>query len=849
MAAGIRIAPYQPAGVSPQPVPGGGYQNINAGAGDFGQGAGAGLEKLGAQGRQMSRELRDMLLEEAARDNEAAAYDVERQFRGEVTRLMADPANGFLAQRGRDAIDRFKGTFDELEKLRAKYTALGRNEDQKRMIDRIVGAHFDSTLQTMNDHTRTQRQAWQTATFTARADDALRDGAAATDDKQFLIALTVGEQAVMQANAHLGDEVAKAQARKYRGAMFKAQLEGRLPTDPDGAAAWYAKHRAQFDPLDTDRLDALVKASVENRAALRFGQSLRDGGSAGGVYTVPSQFAPDVDAAAAKHGVPKALLASTIWNESRWNPNARNRNDQGPGVDSVGLGQWGEQWARARGFDPKDPKASIEHTAQAMKQYADKYGGNWLLARLAYGWGPGNVDKWLAAGGDPEKIPDGAKVWLPRTAFGIADDREARAAFPRIADKLKPGQPGMEDQPVARTTAGPPPEPRRADYLARVDALGIADPQERQKYVGVAEAEFGRAHALWKERMDKALDDAVAWVGANPGQALEAMPAAMWLALDPKQQASIRDLSKKVAKGTDTDDDEAYYALHRMATSDNANERAAFAALNLLTFRAKLSKSSFDKFVGMQGDIRKGDPDGNITGERTLRQMQDDALRGVLGLDPTPKKGTDAAKRVAAFRRAVDFEVARSTREKGKKLTLEETQAIVDRLAKPVSGTSGFFGSDKARFEVTVDKVPREMVATWDKVFAAEKVAGVTDDLKVAMFAATQMEPDLRSKPEVVAQLVGSLRRQGKPVTEVSIVNAWRIANQVRARSTVEVPSPDAPPPVQPHELGAVILPPPDAPPPVTSRDYGQRTGIERAVQRWWDRGLGEVFKPIEKKK
>ena len=52
--------------------------------------------------------------------------------------------------------------------------------------------------------------------------------------------------------------------------------------------------------------------------------------------------------------------------------------------------------------------------------------------------GPGNVDGWIADGANPDKLPDGAKVWLPRTAFGIADDKAAREAFPQIVAQLMP---------------------------------------------------------------------------------------------------------------------------------------------------------------------------------------------------------------------------------------------------------------------------------------------------------------------------------------------------------------------------------------------------------------------------
>lgn len=162
-------------------------------------------------------------------------------------------------------------------------------------------------------------------------------------------------------------------------------------------------------------------------------------GKVSSLFDAPEQYKPIVMAASQKHGTPPELINVTNWNESRWNPKAWAPNDQGPGKGGGGLGGWGKDIAEARGFDVFDPKASIEHTAQVMKEYATKYGGNWMLARLAYGWGSGNVDKWLAAGADPNKIPEGAKTWLPRTAFGIEDEKAARAAFPKVAGMLRPG--------------------------------------------------------------------------------------------------------------------------------------------------------------------------------------------------------------------------------------------------------------------------------------------------------------------------------------------------------------------------------------------------------------------------
>jgi hypothetical protein len=41
-----------------------------------------------------------------------------------------------------------------------------------------------------------------------------------------------------------------------------------------------------------------------------------------------------------------------------------------------------------------------------------KYGGNTAVMLAAYNWGPGNTDKWVAAGGDPNKLPKETKDYV-----------------------------------------------------------------------------------------------------------------------------------------------------------------------------------------------------------------------------------------------------------------------------------------------------------------------------------------------------------------------------------------------------------------------------------------------------
>ncbi len=129
--------------------------------------------------------------------------------------------------------------------------------------------------------------------------------------------------------------------------------------------------------------------------------------------TIPAAWAPHIQTAAAATGLPPQLIQSQAQVESGGNANAVSpAGSQGPMQLQPGT-------ARDLGVaNPFDPKTAIPGGAAYLKQQVDKY-GNLDHALAAYNWGPGNVDKWLAAGGNPAQLPQETQAYIAKVKAGM----------------------------------------------------------------------------------------------------------------------------------------------------------------------------------------------------------------------------------------------------------------------------------------------------------------------------------------------------------------------------------------------------------------------------------------------
>lgn len=125
-----------------------------------------------------------------------------------------------------------------------------------------------------------------------------------------------------------------------------------------------------------------------------------------GVFPAPYRDA--VEDCALRYGVDSSLIYAVIKAESNFDPAAVSRaGAKGLAQLTDATAKYAAEMAGAEygAGDSFDAEKSIGLAAVYLRYLLQKYGGDRRRAAAAYNAGEGNVDKWLAAGGELRDIP------------------------------------------------------------------------------------------------------------------------------------------------------------------------------------------------------------------------------------------------------------------------------------------------------------------------------------------------------------------------------------------------------------------------------------------------------------
>ncbi len=164
-----------------------------------------------------------------------------------------------------------------------------------------------------------------------------------------------------------------------------------LEVGADGEARWISgPNTLRVEPVDPASQVAVPLAEIPAEAAVFPDHAVAD--TARQALGVPDAYAAKVAELAARFDLSPALIEAVVWQESRWQANARSP------VGARGLAQLMPGTARDLGVNPDDPYANLEGGARYLREQLDRFDGDLEKALAAYNAGPGRVE---SAGGVP----------------------------------------------------------------------------------------------------------------------------------------------------------------------------------------------------------------------------------------------------------------------------------------------------------------------------------------------------------------------------------------------------------------------------------------------------------------
>jgi hypothetical protein len=217
------------------------------------------------------------------------------------------------------------------------------------------------------------------------------------------------------------------------------------------------------------------------------------------------------------------------------------------------------------------------------------------------------------------------------------------------------------------------------------------NPELRSDATQEALAQLGSRQRDKQRQEDDLLGNVYRRLEANGGNYM-ALPASVRASIPGDKIGTVRNFADSVRGGKKVETDwDTYYKLR--------TDPALLAQTNLIALRPMLDEPEFKELAALQAKAGES-PDATRTETQTIKQRMDMRL-AEMGIDPTPKQGTNAAKRVAKAWSTLDANILEKEISLGRKLTPDERNTEIDRLFSNAEVRGRLFGTNAvAMFEL-----------------------------------------------------------------------------------------------------------------------------------------------------
>lgn len=661
----------------------------------------------------------------------------------QAIRLQHDPAEGYTALKGYDALNRDSGQplADEFTgRLDTDFSTIAEtlgNDRQRQMFQmkannlrtQFLNGAMQYEGQQQRDYTLSVREATvknaadalvintdaeNVASQVTRIRSAIEGGI----DPDSGVFVPGSAQMQGKSGSWAKEKAAEAVSGAHTAAVEKFMQSG----DLNSAMAYRKRYGSDMTATDMLKIDGTLQKNYETMRGAAVGNEI--------VKSTQSTVNPTdfdrftnivgpvdmskltgvimgVESRGRRHGKDGKLLTSPKGAEGEMQVMPGTQTDPGFGVRAADMSG--------------SPQQQADEIARVGRDYlgamVKRYNGDIAKASAAYNWGPGAVD---------EAVKKNGAAWLSAAPL------ETRNYVASVAQKM--GDPG----------AGRPPRPtiEQMQTAARERLGANASPFAVKQAMDTIEQQFNTQTKAIEQRAEEAVAQGYQALQQNGGRWSD-LPANLRAQIErqaPEKLDDLRNFGVRISKGDDITDDRLYL---RLATNPQAMAQMTDAQFYAL--RGGLSQSDFQQFTKQRADLKAGkssDTPGDLnTG--AISRVADQRLRG-MGMDPTPKDGSAAAQRMGAIRRFIDSSLLDAQRQVGKKFDDAQVQQHIDGLfAKNEQFRSTFLGfqtggtTGKPMLSMEIGDIPSAQRDQLRKAFKAQGNSNPTDaDLLGAYWAA-----------------------------------------------------------------------------------------------------------------
>ena len=672
------------------------------------------LAVAGANLGQASNNMGEIALGIAKDVNDSKIQELNNDFIKSQQDLLYNGDKAFYRQQGKNAIDAAPAATQALIDLKTNIINQTSNPYQRERLSRMLGAGVAEANNGISRFVAAQSMEWQKQTDVATAKlmgdeghnnwaDPVKLQAAADRAAQ------AGEALALRSGHAPGTPGSEVIVKEFRSKVYGNAVGAALASGNTAAAiSLYDRVKPTLDSETDKRLESAIKTARTQDTArtqamvlanhLPGSPQAEEGTKASLQFWKGDGYSQKVAA-----GITAGFLR-----ESQFSTGTTNRGDGRDGSDSINIGQWNAERAAAFKKFAADNKLDINDPATGMKYAKAEIDG--VIPYSISGLSPEFKARLMAAKTEAEaadimtrgyfrpKYQDGESAFRQKSAGLIL----AKYGDPETATEPSGPPVGAQPQngPQYRDTRQMllDADTEYANSIRRNDEINAGNIAQRD----ATQAEITRNYALKKKDIEAEklkLDmDVDAWMTTsgpkdpkgNPTGAIQRPPPEIWNQLSYEKQRSIDATIAHNLKGAEIQTNQKVWSeIWRGLTSADANERKAWAGKSLWEYKPYLNNSDYQELEKKAGEVRKGDPSGDMTHIGSIERRIDDTLKSVLGVDPSQNADRADFDKAYNFRRGVQDAVTEFEKGVGRRSTPEEQGKIIDGVALQAAKTWG----------------------------------------------------------------------------------------------------------------------------------------------------------------